>query len=520
MGIIEKLAGLRAPYPGVRWDPSTGRLLAATDSFRAFPPEVQEAALYLPAWDFLKTGAEVYAKHVVHKTDTEEVFFLLPALGYNEAIEKIQHLQKENSFLRDQLHAFVQQLPVPIFVLEEKSDLRVTFANQLLLDLIGAPLSKLYKGLTLEDIFPDHTAEAKALLTRARDLQKPQQEVIEGFRPTGHPYAYLVRVFPFETPNVRGVFFAIVDVTREKEQERRLELQNQELVALTEELRQNQEELQIAIKELEAAQKEAEARRRELEDSLIAAQRYQRTILLRTREVVNLWGRDRVAIAARAHSYVGGDFLFAYRRGSYVYVVIGDATGHGPSGALLALTVRSLLLQGFSEIDHPRDLPAALTEAREALFEVLDIDLNRVISNDGAEVAVLALPTSREGALYYAGAGRNLYLLDANGTLHKYKGLRHSLGWNVPGVPLETFTVTEIPYPIGGTIFLFTDGLSDQHNPEDHKLGLRVVERWLAESASAGSEPADKVRYIMKLWQDFRQEAPQTDDVLLIALGL
>lgn len=520
MGILEKLAGLRAPYPGVRWDPSSGRLLAATDAFRAFPPEIQEAALYLPAWDFLKLNDEVYAKHVVHKSDTEEIFFLLPALGYNEAIEKVHQLQKENNLLRDQLHAFVQQLPVPLFVLEEKSDLRVTFANQLLLEVIGAPLSKLYKGLTLEDIFPDHTAEAKALLNRARDLQKPQQEVIEGFRLTGHPYAYLVRAFPFETPNLRGVFFALVDITREKEQERRLELQNQELVALTEELRQNQEELQIAIKELEAAQKEAEARRKELEDSLVAAQRYQRTILLRTREIVNLWGRDKVAIAARAHSYVGGDFLFAYRRGEYVYVVVGDATGHGPSGALLALTVRSLLLQGFSEIDHPSDLPAALTEAREALFEILDIDLNRAISNDGAEIGILALPISREGALYYTGAGRNLYLLEANGTLHKYKGLRHSLGWNVPGFPPETFTVTEIPYRANGVAFLFTDGLSDQHNSENNKLGLRVIERWLAESASAGPEPADKVRYVMKRWQDFRQEAPQTDDVLLIALGL
>ncbi len=521
MGLLEKLAGLRAPYPGVRWEPSSGRLLGATDAFRAFPPEAQEAALHLPAWDFLKVGEEIYAKHITHKTENEEVFFLLPALGYNEAIEKIHQLQKENSFLRDQLHAFVQQLPVPLFVVEEKSDLRITYANQLLLELIGAPLSKLYKGLTLEDVFPDHVEQAKVLLESARGRRQPQQEIIEGFRATGHPYAYLVRAFPFETPNLRGVFFAVVDVTKEKEQERRLELQNQELAALTEELRQNQEELQIAVKELEAAQKEAESRRKELEDSLVAAQRYQRTILFRTREVIDLWGRDKVAIVARAHSYVGGDFIFAHRRGDYGYIVVGDATGHGPSGALLALTVRTQLLQAIAETTHPRDLPAALTEARETLFEILDVDPSQTLSNDGAEVGILALPLAREGTLYYAGAGRNLYLLDANSTLHKYKGQRHALGWNVPGAPLETFTVTEIPYPAGGIAFLFTDGLSDQHSPDNHKLGLRTVERWLSESAfAAGPEPADKVRYVMKLWQDFRHEAPQTDDVLLVALGL
>jgi hypothetical protein len=47
-----------------------------------------------------------------------------------------------------------------------------------------------------------------------------------------------------------------------------------------------------------------------------------------------------------------------------------------------------------------------------------------------------------------------------------------------------------------------------------------MVEQWLAESANAGPEPADKVRHVMRRWEDFRQEAPQTDDVLLIALAL
>ena len=520
MGLLEKLTGLKAPYPGVRWDSATGRILAATDAFRALPAEAQEAALMLPAWDFLKVDGAVYAKHIVEKTDTEETFFLLPALGYNEAIEKIHELEKQNRFLRDQLHAFVQQLPVPLFVVEEKAELRITFANQLLLELIGVPLSKLYKGLSLEDIFSDHTAEALELLGKARQTQKPQQSIIEGFRPSGQPYAYLVRAFPFETPNLRGVFFAIVDITKEKEQERRLELQNQELTALTEELRQNQEELQIALKEVEAAQKEADQRRKELEESLVAAQRYQRTMLFRTREVINLWGRDNSAIVARAHSYVGGDFLFAFRRGDYGYVVVGDATGHGPSGALLALTVRTQLLQALAEIKHPQELPAALREAREALFEILDVDPVRTLSNDGAEIGILALPLSRSGMLYYAGAGRSLYLLSPDGTLYKHKGLRHSLGWNVPGTPLETFSVAEIPYQVGSTVFLFTDGLSDQHDPHNHKLGLRVVEQWLAESANAGPEPADKVRHVMRRWEDFRQEAPQTDDVLLIALAL
>lgn len=74
MGLLEKLTGLKVPYPGVRWGSHTGRILAATDAFRALPAEAQEVALTLPAWDFLKVSGEVYAKHIVEKTDTEETF--------------------------------------------------------------------------------------------------------------------------------------------------------------------------------------------------------------------------------------------------------------------------------------------------------------------------------------------------------------------------------------------------------------------------------------------------------------
>jgi serine phosphatase RsbU (regulator of sigma subunit)/PAS domain-containing protein len=520
MGLLEKLAGLKAPYPGVRWQPSTGKVLAATEAFKALHIGAQEAALALPSWDFLRVDGEVYAKHITESAADEEVFFLLPAQGYNEAVDKIKSLEKENAFLRDQLHVFVQQLPVPVFVLEEKSSSRVTFANQLLLDLIGVPLSRLYKGLSLEDIFPDHVEQAQAILSQARQTQKPQQEIVEGFRSEGSPYAYLVRAFPFETPSLRGFFFALVDVSKEREQERRLEMQNQELVTLAEELRQNQEELQITLKEVEAARKEAEARRKDLEDSLLAAQRYQRTILLRTRELISLWGRDHTAVVARAHSYVGGDFLFAMRQGDYIYVVVGDATGHGPSGALLALTVRSQLLYAFSSLAHPESLPQVLEEARDMLFEVLDVDLNKVLSIDGAEVGILALPTKRSGYFYFAGAGMNLYALSPNGTLHKYKGARHGLGWNFPGRALEAFSVEKVPYIANTTLFLFTDGLPDQHDANYSKLGLRTVEKWLIESATSGSEPADKVRYISQCWQYFQQDAPQTDDMLLVAARL
>ncbi len=522
MGLLQKLtAGLSVPFPGVRWNPETGKVLSTTEAFRTLDADLQEKALALPAWDFLIENGQVFSKHIIERSESEETFFLLPAEGYYETIQKVKELEKENAFLRDQLHAFVQQIPVPLFVIEEgRQTHRITYANQLLLELAGIPLAQLYKGLTLEDVFPDHPEAVEALLQKAQQSRKPVQAVLEGHRKSGQLYAYLVRAFSFETPSLKGIFFAIIDISKEKEQEIQLEQQNQELLVLTEELRQNQEELQMSLQELSAARAVAETRQKELEDSLEAAKRYQRNLLLRPKNIIDNWGRDRVAMVSKVHSYVGGDFLLGLCHQDFFYVAVGDATGHGPSGALLALTVQNELRYRLTRLQHPRQLHTLLEGTREVLFELFDVKPDVTLSNEGAEVGIIALPLARERAFYYAGAGRTLYNLKPDGDLEEIAGTRHGIGWNVPGTPPESYQTLELSYSSGSTLFLFTDGVSDQHNLSGKKIGRKRLRQWIQDSAQAGPTPVDKTRYIMKQWLSFSGGAPQTDDVLLLAIEL
>lgn len=519
MALFSGVATLKAPFPGVRWNPTTGKILARTEAWEALPPALQEKALTMPTWDFLAENGQVWAKHVVQQEGEVETFFLLPAEGYAEALQRLERLEAEVKFLRDQLHAFVQNVPLPLFVVEPGQD-RLVFANGLLLELLRLPLKRLYEGLSLADVFGPVVEKAKALLEQAERERKPAQEILERPFPDRAQW-WIVRAFPFQATHLRGVMVGLVDITKEKEQEERLVEAYQELQVQAEELRQSQETLQSAYEALEKAKEEAESRRKELEDSLIAAQRYQRTLLFRTHALYEAWGYDYAAVVARAHTYVGGDFVVVRQKEDYLYVGVGDATGHGSSGALLAVTVQGFLHQALLGLKEPGQLHQALEEARTELYEVLEVKPGEHLSSDGAEVALVALPLRREGQVYIATAGRPVYLLSPEGHLTEYHQGRRGLGWSVPGQAPEPYSTEAIPYQAGATVFLFTDGITDQLNPEGKRLGRKAFLAWLAQASSAGPDPRDKMRFLLQRWHAWKgEETPQTDDILLIALLL
>ncbi len=522
MALFRLSAELKSPFPGVRWQPDSGKILSRTESWEALPEATQMAALALPPWDFLEVEGHRWAKHILPPTDGTETFFLIPADGYYEAIQKLQALEAEAKFLREQLHAFVQNVPLPLFVVQDApsaQQTQITFANNLLLESLGIPLKRLYQGLTLQDLFGEATEAVWAFLDQAHRSRTPVQEIFEVPSSEGLRW-WLVRAFPFQTSALQGIMVGLVDLTREKAQERELAEAYQELQTQTEELRQSQEALQSAYEALAQAKEEAETRRKELEDSLIAAQRYQRTLLFRVHTLYEAWGYERCAVVARAHTYVGGDFIVAKAKGDYLYVGVGDATGHGSSGALLAVTIQGLLHQYILQLSAPDQLHEVLEQARGDLWEILEVTPGRDLSNDGAEVALVALPLNRSGELYISTAGRSVYLLSSRGELVESQQGRRALGWSVPGQPLEPYSTEKLPYLAGDTLILFSDGLTDQLNAEGRRLGKKTFRDLLTSAHTAGPEPRDKTRHILQHWHTWKGDTEQTDDLVLIAIAL
>lgn len=524
MPLFRSSTTLLTPFPGISWNRHTGKVLAKNEAWEVLPPELQRQALEMPSWDFLHADGRIWYKYIVEEQGDTETFFLLPAEAYYDVIQRLEKAQAEAKYLREQLHAFVQNVPLPLFVIDlahphEKE--RIAFGNKLLMDLLQLPLRRLYEGLRLEDIFGSSVFQVRPLIERAQQLQSALQEVIE--RPMdGQLQYWLIRAFPFRAPSLSGIMVGIIDLTREKEQERVLAQAFHELQVQAEELRQSQEELLSVNEALEAARNESEARRRELEDSLKAAQRYQRTILFRTKTLYEAWGYERVSVVAKPHTYVGGDFVIARKVGKWLYAGIGDATGHGSSGALLAVTIQSFLHQALLQLTEPYLLHQALEEVRAELADLWEIQLGEQLSNEGAEVALVALPLDeRINELYVATAGRSVYLLHPDGEVEEYQQGRRALGWSVPGEAPESYATQKITLPSAATLFLFTDGITDQLGSGGKRLGRKTFLSWLPECAPFLGDPRAQTRYLLQKWYSWKgEEVEQTDDLLLVALRL
>ncbi|MDW8016188.1 MAG: SpoIIE family protein phosphatase [Bacteroidia bacterium] len=518
MGLWGTSGGVKSPFPAARWNKQTGKLLSKNEAWDALPSEIQQNALLMPSWDFLHENGHIWSKYIMESDEQHETFFLLPAEGYHEVVQRLTKVEEELRFYREQLHAFVQNAPVPLFLIQRDRGHRITFANQLLLETAGIPLAQLYKGISLQDVAGSATLEVQKILDEAEKHQKPVQEIVQKEGKQGTVY-WLVRAFPFHTSTLDGIMVGVLDITREKLQEEMLAQAYQELQAQAEELRQSQEEL-IAVNEaLKAAQEESENRRKELEASLQAAQRYQRTLLMRTHTLYEKWGYDRVSVVTRVHTYVGGDFLLIRKTKEHLYVGLGDATGHGVSGALLAITVQGLLSQALAEVP-PDQIHLALQEVHDHLIQILEVPPDR-LSTEGAEVIVVALPLARTGSIYITSAGRAAYLALPSGELTEYNQRRRGLGWNLPGKEKEPFITETLPYLPQATLYLFTDGMTDQLDPSGKRIGTRTFLQWIREAVQLSSDPRTQTRYILQQWNNWRGEnSALTDDATLIALQL
>lgn len=510
--------GLKSPFPAVRWNKQTGKLLSKNEAWDALSPDTQRQALLMPSWDFLHENGHIWTKYITESDEQYESSFLIPAEGYYEVVQRLYKVEEELRFYREQLYGFVQNVPVPLFLIQKDQGHRITFANQLLLETTGIPLAQLYKGISLQDIAGSAAPAFQRIFEEAERHQKPVQEIVCKQNEQDTTY-WLVRAFPFRTSALSGTMVSVLDVTREKLQEEMLSHAYQELQARAEELRKNQEELMAVNKALKAAQEESELRRRELEASLQAAQRYQRTLLMRTQALYEKWGYDNVSVVARAHTYVGGDFLLVREVKDYLYVGLGDATGHGVSGALLAITVQGLLSQALMGLP-PDQIHLALQEVHEQLIQILEVPPNHP-STEGAEVIIAALPLARAGNIYLASAGRPAYLGFPSGELIEYHQRRCGLGWNLLRKEKESFVTNTIPYAPQATLYFFTDGMTDQLDASGKRIGTRTLLQWIREAVQRSSAPRTQTRHILQQWNAWRgEEEALTDDATLIALRL
>ncbi len=206
-------------------------------------------------------------------------------------------------------------------------------------------------------------------------------------------------------------------------------------------------------------------------------------------------------VAARM---VGGDFYDVFPLSSdRLGVVIGDVSGKGMPAALFMALTRSLLRAEAARATSPE---AALRATNQHLAEMSTAGMFITIL-----YGVLSYSTSE---FSYARAGHELPLLwDASGmSLASERTNGQPLGI----LPEPAIDVQTLRLPPGGTLLLFSDGVTEATNAQGGFFGLESVQTTV--QAHLGISAQQLCDQLVNRLTAYRGTSPQADDITLLAL--
>lgn len=215
----------------------------------------------------------------------------------------------------------------------------------------------------------------------------------------------------------------------------------------------------------------------------------------------------------RPKDIVSGDFFWFAKKGGRRYFAAADCTGHGVPGAFMSIVCNNLLEKALYE--HDPKLPNEILQIIDKEIKTnLDQKGRRNDTFDGMDIALCAIDEN-SNQLLYAGAYRPL-LLVRNGEITQVKPYRGSIGGSQ--LKVEKVFVTEtIELQKGDTIYLFSDGITDQFGgPNNRKFGSKNLNNSLLEVQDKFM--VSQELHFDELMNEWLEGYSQIDDIILIGV--
>lgn len=214
---------------------------------------------------------------------------------------------------------------------------------------------------------------------------------------------------------------------------------------------------------------------------------------------------------------LGGDFYFATQHHEFTFLAVGDCTGHGVSGALLTILSINYLAQAINELNIVD--PALIIEHLNNSV-TQSLNKNSVTMDDmrdGLDLSMCVIDNKAK-AIFYAGAMNSLYVVN-NNNLKEYKGTRMPIGGIIHDYKNNFYETHAIPYVEGMSLYLTTDGYTDQFDPITSKKYSkpRFKELLLAIAQLPIEEQKNKVHQSHNEW---KRSVAQTDDICVVGIKL
>lgn len=260
-------------------------------------------------------------------------------------------------------------------------------------------------------------------------------------------------------------------------------------------------------KQVNERTKELKEKNEKILDSIEYAKLIQESVLPSNSKMNSLFKEH--FILWKPKDIVGGDFYFTKILKDGYILVVGDCTGHGVPGALMTMTINSILNHIITDVNASN--PALiLKEMNKSLKETLHNKNSRVGIDDGLDAAVIYV--SEDKRLVYSGAKIPLYKKTKNEVI-LFKADTKGIGYKNIRDDFE-FTNIEISFTEEDVFYITTDGYVDQNGGDkDLPYGKsRFKEAILTEGNSL---EAQKSIFEDNL-NDYMKNEPQRDDITVL----
>ena len=221
-------------------------------------------------------------------------------------------------------------------------------------------------------------------------------------------------------------------------------------------------------------------------------------------------------ILFKPRDIVSGDFYFFSKQNDLIIFAAADCTGHGIPGALLSTIGYGTLDQAVNEIKltRPSDI---LQHLYSKIHRFLRRDADGTGLADDMDIVLCAL-NFRKNKLVYSSVNNPFYLV-SKGTITEIKA--NNVRGGCAGEKECEFKSSSIQLFTGDTLYLCSDGFSDQFGGKNHKRYRKshFINFLKSINDFPLPEQSDMLYEEIEQWRELNNE-DQTDDIMVIGIKI
>lgn len=235
----------------------------------------------------------------------------------------------------------------------------------------------------------------------------------------------------------------------------------------------------MKLLELRKKKAELELKTKAIEDSIDYAQKIQYSILPNITEIKK--HLPDLFLYYHPKDVIGGDIYWFYNHNNFSYIATIDCTGHGIPGALMSMTVHSLLneIVILEKVTSPGQI---LTLLHKRLLETLQQAKGEGYAQDGCDLSICRIDHLNK-ELTYSGANNDLYTYDGK-AVSILKVTKKSIGgMSMLGAPEPNREFSDKTIAISEAMFVImtSDGAIEQLNLQDQPFGAGEFQACIAD---------------------------------------